>query len=173
MDPTYEPRSYDKSNKILPLSQSQPDQHKEITPDNTSQKSVCNKCKRTLKHIEDCNNINDHVRKIKSLNQTWQHYLRNLFLSTQIRCHNIWNENITLIESKIDSAYNELVYWKKVLFLLSTGAAGKGFIEETIRLVNSWTYKSNLETIALKALMIMPCLLLQKTFLNSKSKENS
>ena len=70
MDPTYEPRSYDKSNKILPLSQSQPDQHKEVTPDNTSQKSVCNKCKRTLKHIEDCNNINDHVRKIKSLNQT-------------------------------------------------------------------------------------------------------
>ena len=70
MDPTYEPRSYDKSNKILPLSQSQPDQHKEITPDNTSQKSVCNKCKRTLKHVEDCNNINDHVRKIKSLNQT-------------------------------------------------------------------------------------------------------
>ena len=31
MDPTYEPRSYDKSNKVLPLSQSQPDQNKEIT----------------------------------------------------------------------------------------------------------------------------------------------
>ena len=42
-----------------------------------------------------------------------------------------------------------------------------------IRLVNSWTYKSHLETAALKALMIMPCLLLQKAFLNSKSKENS
>ena len=42
-----------------------------------------------------------------------------------------------------------------------------------IRLVNSWTYKSDLETITLKALMIMLCLLLQKTFLNSKSKENS
>ena len=60
-----------------------------------------------------------------------------------------------------------------MLFLLPTGAAGKGFIEEMIRLVNSWTYKSNLETIALKALMIMPGLLLQKTSLNSKSKENS
>ena len=59
-----------------------------------------------------------------------------------------------------------------MLFLLPTGAAGKGFIEEMIRLVNSWTYKSDLETIALKALMIMPGLLLQKTFLNSKSKEN-
>ena len=56
---------------------------------------------------------------------------------------------------------------------MTTGAAGKGLIEETIGLVNSWTYKLDLETIALKALMIMPCLLLQKTFLNSKSKENS
>ena len=42
MDSTYKPRSYDKSNQILPLSQSQPDQHNEITPDDSSQKSVCN-----------------------------------------------------------------------------------------------------------------------------------
>ena len=77
------------------------------------------------------------------------------------------------MESKTGSVYSEIVYWKKVLFLLTTGAAGKGLIEETIRLVNSWTYKLDLETIALKTLMIMPCLLLQKTFLNSKSKENS
>ena len=64
---------------------------------------------------------------------------------------------------------------EKSAFLL-TGAAGKGFIEEMIRLVNSWTYKSNIETIALQALMIlmiMVGLLLQKTSLNSKSKKNS
>ena len=60
-----------------------------------------------------------------------------------------------------------------MLFLLPTGAAGKRFIEEMIRLENSWTYKSFLETIAPKALMIMPGLLLRKTSLNSKSKENS
>ena len=36
-----------------------------------------------------------------------------------------------------------------------------------------WTYKLHLETIALKALMIMPSLLLQKPSLNLKSKENS
>ena len=87
-------------------------------------------------------------------------------------CDNIWNENKTFIEGKIASALNEIVYWKKVLFSLPIGAAGKGFIEEMSRLVNSWTYKSDLETIASKALMIMPSLLLQKTSLNSKSKEN-
>ena len=80
--------------------------------------------------------------------------------------------NITLIESKIDSTYKVILYWKKVFFLLPTGVAGKGFVEEMIRLVNSWTYKSDLETL-LETLMIMPGLLLQKTFLNSKSKENS
>ena len=51
---------------------------------------------------------------------------------------------------------------EKSAFLITNGAAGKGFIEEMIRLVNSWTYKSDLETTVLKALMIMPCLFLQK-----------
>ena len=49
-----------------------------------------------------------------------------------------------------------------MLFLLPAGAAGKVFTEEMLRLIKSWTYKSDLETIALKALMIMPGLLLQK-----------
>ena len=49
----------------------------------------------------------------------------------------IWNKNKMFIVGKIDSAYNEIVYWKKGLFLLLTGAAGKGFIEEMTRLVNS------------------------------------
>ena len=87
-------------------------------------------------------------------------------------CDSIWNENKTFIEGKIDSTYSEIVYWKKVLFLLPTGAAGKGYIEEMIRFVNCRTYKSDLETIALKTLIIMPGLLLQKIYLNSKSKEN-
>ena len=60
-----------------------------------------------------------------------------------------------------------------MLFLLPTAAVGKQFVEEMTRLVNCWTNKSDLETIALKALMIVPGLLLQKTSLNSKSKENS
>ena len=48
-DSTYRPRPCYKSNKVLPLSQSQPDQHKEITRDDSLQTSVCNKCKRTFK----------------------------------------------------------------------------------------------------------------------------
>ena len=90
-----------------------------------------------LKHIEDCNNIIDHPSKNKPVNQPWQYYLRNLFLSPQK--HVIGNDNKTLIESKIESAYNKIVYYKKVLFLIPTGAAGKGFIGKIIRLINCWT----------------------------------
>ena len=56
--------------KILPLPQSQPDKHKEVPPDNSTQKSVCNKYKRTFETHKDCNSIKDHARKNKSLNQT-------------------------------------------------------------------------------------------------------
>ena len=48
MESTYRPKSYDKSNIALPLSQSQPDENKEITPENSSKKSLCNKFKKTF-----------------------------------------------------------------------------------------------------------------------------
>ena len=90
-----------------------------------------------LKHIEDCNNIIDHPSKNKPVNQPWQYYLRNLFLSPQK--HAIGNDNKTFIEIKIESAYNKIVYKKKVLFLIPTGAAEKGFIGKIIRVINCWT----------------------------------
>ena len=54
---------------------------------------------------------------------------------------------------------------------MPTVAVGKRLIEEMTRLVNCWTYKSEQEQIALKVLMILTVLLLQKTTLNSKEKE--
>ena len=41
------------------------------------------------------------------------------------------------------------------------------------KFINYWTHRSPQEEVALKSLMIMPALLLQKPSLNSKSKENS
>ena len=41
------------------------------------------------------------------------------------------------------------------------------------RLINAWTTKSQLEDFAIMSLMIMPSLLLQKTSLKAKSKDNS
>ena len=47
------------------------------------------------------------------------------------------SKNKTFLESKTYSAYSGIAYWKKVVFLLPTRAAGKGFIEEMTKLVNS------------------------------------
>ena len=112
-----------------PLSQSQLDQHKEIAPDNSLQIPVCNKCKRTFKKRTYKENqvTRPHLTILSS---------KSISITADI-CDNIWNQNVTLIKSKIDSAYNECVYGEKVSFELPTGAAGKGFIEEMKRLVNN------------------------------------
>ena len=73
----------------------------------------------------------------------------------------------------IDSAYEECVKWKRNLFMLPTGKIGNQFVDEMTRLIHEWVNDSPLKKISLKALMIMPCLLLQKPSRNSKSKDNS
>ena len=65
-----------------------------------------------------------------------------------------------------------VVHWRKLLFLLPSGSTGKSFIEEMTRLINSWTLRSQQDAIAMKALMVLPILLLQKTSFTSKSKDN-
>ena len=68
--------------------------------------------------------------------------------------------------------YNEIVIWKRNLFMLPTGNAGKCFLEEMTKLINAWTSKSNLEPAALTMLMILPGLLLQKPSKRSKSADH-
>ena len=65
-----------------------------------------------------------------------------------------------------------VAHWRKSLFLLPSGSTGKSFIEEMTRLINSWTLRSQQDAIAMKALMALPILLLQKTSFTSKSKDN-
>ena len=56
--------------------------------------------------------------------------------------------------------------------MLSTGKAGKHYIDEITRLMNAWTNDSPLKEIAFKAIMVMPNLLLQKPYKESKSKDH-
>ena len=86
----------------------------------------------------------------------------------------IWGKcSVSLIEKKITSAYEKIVHWKKNIFLLPSGKAGKDFINEMTRLVCEWNNDSPLKTISLKALMIMPSLLLQKPSKTSKAKDHT
>ena len=57
------------------------------------------------------------------------------------------------------------------MFLLPSGSTGKRFIEEITRLINSLTFRSKQDTIAMKALMVLLILLLQKSSFTSKLKD--
>ena len=73
---------------------------------------------------------------------------------------------------KINIAYEEIVKWRRNIFLLPSGKAGKAFILELARLYQSNADNSTLGCIALKACSVMQSLLLQKPHAKSKTKEN-
>ena len=58
--------------------------------------------------------------------------------------------------------YDEIVRWRRNIFLLPSGQAGKSFLEEMTRLAKAWASKSKEEAVAMIMLMVMPALLLQK-----------
>jgi hypothetical protein len=80
------------------------------------------------------------------------------------------NEDVTQISNAI---YDEIVFWKKNLFKLPSGAAGKNYIKETTRLLSIWNEDSGMKESAIKFVMIMPALLLQKPCRKSNAKQHS
>ena len=75
-------------------------------------------------------------------------------------------------EKNLHLCYSEVIKWKKNLFLLPSGRAGKGFIIEIKRLVDLFVNKTPYYKLALNALMVMVPLLLQKPSKNSKSSDH-
>ena len=74
----------------------------------------------------------------------------------------------------ISAAYEEVVHWRKNLFLVPTGASGKKFVRETAKFIDYFNCSSeSFSDISMKILMIMPSLLLQKPGYKSKSKVHS
>ncbi len=73
---------------------------------------------------------------------------------------------------ELAAAYTEVVQWRRNVFMVPSGSAGKRFVREICRLIDSFTQRSTLEATAVCAVMTMPHLLLQKSHAKSKSKEN-
>ena len=112
------------------------------------------------------------VNDLQSTIESQQRYNARVVVSEE--CTNIrWGEqNLREVSKKIQDAYERIVFWKKNLFMLRTGAAAKKYITETTKLMNGWTNNSSLKDIALKAILIMPSLLLQKPSKTSKTKDH-
>ena len=82
-----------------------------------------------------------------------------------------WGErNLREVSKKIQD--ERLVFWKKNLLMLPTGAAAKKCITETTKLMNRWTDNSPLKGIAFTVIHVIPSLLLQKPSKTSKAKDH-
>ena len=72
----------------------------------------------------------------------------------------------------IEEAYAEVVHWRRNIFSVPSGAEGKEFVREQARLFNACAESSALEPIAVRAVMTMPALLLQKPHRRSKARDH-
>ena len=71
----------------------------------------------------------------------------------------------------LDEAYNVIVTWRKNLFEIPTGKLGKNFVIHMKMCIDSWNQDLDNRSYALKALMVMPNLILQKPSKNVTSKQ--
>ncbi len=77
------------------------------------------------------------------------------------------------ITSTLNRIYDKIVHWRRILFKVPSRNHGKSFVHELTRMFNGYVEGSALECIEIKAAMIMPALLLQKSSSKSKAKENA
>ena len=88
-------------------------------------------------------------------------------------CEYTWgNADGAAFKAALEETYAEVVHWRRNIFMVPSGAAGKEFVREISRLFDSFTQQSALEAISIRAIMTMPHLLLQKPDVKSKAKEH-
>ena len=68
----------------------------------------------------------------------------------------------TNFSRSINSAYHQAIHWRHNLFQVPWGKAGTSFVSELAYLFRSYGESTALESVALRAAMLMPILLLQK-----------
>ena len=85
----------------------------------------------------------------------------------------IWGKlSLSYLTQVTNSAYEEIIKWRKNLFVVPSVATGKKFISECTRLITSWNDRSPICNISMKLFMLMPSLLLQKPNKKSKTQDH-
>ena len=86
----------------------------------------------------------------------------------------IWADiSYSMFIKKVEKIYGEIVFFRKNLFKIPSGKAGKEFIQELTFWMRQFNGVSKLNGVALKVFMILPALLLQKPSPKSKAKDHS
>ena len=85
-----------------------------------------------------------------------------------------WHDMTGLqLTQTIDNIYDEIVHWRKSLFKLPSGTAGRSFISRLTNSLDHFNRGTEFCRITLKVFMVLPCLLLQKPSRQRKSKDHS
>ena len=74
---------------------------------------------------------------------------------------------------RVSEAYEEAVFYRKNLFKVPSGKAGKEFIGELTFWLRRFNRTSKLNKIAIKIFMLLPTIMLQKPSAKSKAKQHS
>ena len=72
----------------------------------------------------------------------------------------------------INRCYEMIVHWRGNLFKVPSGRTGKAFVQELVRMFRAYADASSLESVAIKVMMVMLALLLQKPYPRSKAKDH-
>ena len=78
----------------------------------------------------------------------------------------------TSFSNSLEVAYTEIVHWRRNLFSVPSGKVGEAFVFELSRLFRAYAEATALESVALKATIVLPVLTLQKPCLKSKPKDH-
>ena len=89
--------------------------------------------------------------------------------------NHIWgNHSKEDINQIFRAMYEEIVFWRRNVFLVPSGANGKKFVAETTRWLQCWIDDSeSFKDIAMTIVMVMPSVLLQKPSYKSTAKQHS
>ena len=86
----------------------------------------------------------------------------------------IWGPSVSVtFMNSLIAAYSAVVHWRPNLFKVPFGKVGKPFVSELARLFKAFASSSAMESVAMKAAIVLPTLLLQKPSFKSKVKEHS
>ena len=149
--------------------------------------AVCTIDATTKEHTLRCANCKNlfHQRCIKMQSKEYRAIIS---ANEEWNCANCHQETLTVheklekanwgdlkgqkLKEAVNSAYLEVVRWRRNLFDVPTGKVGQDFIDEVITLINHFNDGTAFEPIALTLVALIFPLLLQKPSANSKTKDH-
>ena len=134
----------------------------------------CDQC--TLWYHVSCTNDNELPVTLKYnwyCKSCFQSYFPNFTPTRDISSGKWGNLSGLSIKKSLHTAYDTIISWKPNLFRLPSGAIGKEFVEEITSIVNHYIRNTEMQSVAMQALMVVGPLLLQKPSKRSKNKEHT